>query len=354
MLRGSVIGAGAIAEHHLPWFATRDDVTLDAVVDASQAVARYAAERHQAAVATTDLDQALARLPDVVHVLTPPVTHPALVRAALEAGAHVVCEKPLALSAGEAEALLDLADANGLLLVENHNYRFNHDTQALCQAVADGVIGTVHDVEVRVALDVTNPAGRAGDPNLRSGVHDLPAGQVHDFLTHLTYLPLLVVPGLEVDDVWARLSNHHGGEGFAYDDLDAVVTGHTRAGAVHVRIRFDAMTRPDRFELEVRGSQGIAAVEFFQRRAWIRRNRPWAGPLGLVADQVVGAVDLGRDALGNLLAKLRGQSAYEGIGVLLDGLYDAVAGRGAVPVSRQDILDASRLIDRIVAAGTDR
>ncbi len=323
------------------------------MVDVSPALATYAAERHGGR-ATTSVDAALARRPDVVHVLTPPDTHPALVGQALDAGAHVVCEKPLAVDAAGTATLLAHADRVGRLLVENHNYRFNPPVQELCRAVADGELGTVREVEVRIALDVVDPAGRFGDPNLVSPVHRLPAGVVHDFLTHLTYLPLLLLPGATVEDVWCRLSNHRGGSLFRFDDLDAVILAATPAGPAHVRLRFDAMTRPEMLRVEARGTAGTCAVELFQRRVDRRVHRPWAGPLAPVIDQAAGAADLARDAAGNLLAKLRGRTAYEGIGVLLDRFYRAVAGGGPAPVSPDDILAAARLADRLVVAATER
>ena len=347
-----MVGAGAIAEHHLPWFATTRVAVLDSVVDTSTALATYAAERHGAPCATTDLDAALARRPDVVHVLTPPASHGALVVAALDAGAHVVCEKPLAVDAGAAAELLDHAERAGRLLVENHNYRFNRPVQRLAAAVAAGTLGPVHEVEVRIALDVVDPAGRFGDPNLTSPVHQLPAGVVHDFLAHLTYLPLLLVPDAEIDDVWCRLSNHRGGPAFRFDDLDAVVLAAAPDGPVHLRLRFDAMTRPELLSVEARGEAGTMAVELFQGRLERRLGREWAGPLAPVVDQAAGALALGRDTAANLVGKLRGRTAYEGIGLLLDRFYRAVATGGPAPVSADDILAAGRLGDRLIAAGS--
>src|SRR4030095_10619770 len=62
---------------------------------------------------------------DVVHVCTPNATHAAIARAALEAGKHVICEKPLATSSADAAALAALAAERGLVAAVPFVYRFH-------------------------------------------------------------------------------------------------------------------------------------------------------------------------------------------------------------------------------------
>src|SRR5262245_28124066 len=59
-----------------------------------------------------------------LHVLTPPNSHHALAKIALESGSHVFLEKPMCVSEGEADALLTLAHQTGLLLGVNHNFLY--------------------------------------------------------------------------------------------------------------------------------------------------------------------------------------------------------------------------------------
>lgn len=351
-LRSCIVGAGAIAEHHLRWFTTTDRATLDTVVDSSTALAVYAGERFSAANTTSDLTAALAREPDVVHVLTPPATHSTLVRQALDAGAHVVCEKPLALSADMVDDLLAHAERRGRLLIENHNYRFNREVQELRQLVAARTIGTIHEIEVRVNLHITAPGSRFADSNYRHPVHDLPAGAIHDFLPHMTYLPLVLAPKLTVDHVWARLSRLSDETMFRYDDLDAMLLGSTPSGPLRVRMRFDAVGHPEAFELRVHGSSGEASIELFQRRIEHRLARARARQLAPVMDQVAAGISLWRSAAINLIAKLQGRTPYEGIAELLEQTYRALVDGAQPPVTPTDIRSASRLADRIIGAAT--
>ena len=80
---------------------------------------------------------------DVVHVTTPNHLHHAQAKAALEAGKHVVCEKPLAMSSEESADLLETAERSGLVHAVNHNLRFYPLVQHLHGVVAGGGLGTV-------------------------------------------------------------------------------------------------------------------------------------------------------------------------------------------------------------------
>src|ERR1019366_148104 len=96
-LRAAVIGTGKVSEEHLRFLTADARVALAAVCDLSPSLARYAAQRFGAQRAFTNSTEMFAEArPDVVHVLTPPNTHAKLVREALNAGSHVIVEKPVA------------------------------------------------------------------------------------------------------------------------------------------------------------------------------------------------------------------------------------------------------------------
>src|SRR5436190_4533454 len=83
---------------------------------------------------------------EVVHVCAANDLHAALVRAALDAGKHVVCEKPLALDVATAEDLAARAESSGRLAVLGYGYRFHPMTVELVARAASGEIGAIHDV----------------------------------------------------------------------------------------------------------------------------------------------------------------------------------------------------------------
>lgn len=126
MLRTAIFGLGGAAERiHLP--ACRDVSGIDVVAacEPIDELRRRVADRFSIPHVYEDAETLLAeRKPDLVIVGTPPDSHHALCRAALEAGAHVLCEKPFTASLEEADDLLETARRVGRMLRVNNQYRY--------------------------------------------------------------------------------------------------------------------------------------------------------------------------------------------------------------------------------------
>lgn len=99
------------------------------------------AEKAGIARSFTDLGEALALRPKVVAISTPPHTHAELAHQALNAGAHVVCEKPFTLNLDEAVELAALAETKGLIGLLGHEFRYVESTALFGRLLDDGVIG---------------------------------------------------------------------------------------------------------------------------------------------------------------------------------------------------------------------
>jgi predicted dehydrogenase len=116
--------------------------------------------------------EALAADPgvDAVYVATPHPQHAAACLLCLEAGKHVLCEKPLTVNAAEARAVADCARDRGLLLVEGMWTRFIPATVALRELIAGGEIGEPHVVHADIGFASTpDPASRLYAPALAGG-----------------------------------------------------------------------------------------------------------------------------------------------------------------------------------------
>jgi predicted dehydrogenase len=95
---------------------------------------------------------------EAIAVATPTGTHAEIARACLDAGKHVLIEKPLAASAAEAEKLVGLASHNGLVLMTDHTYCYTPAVQRIRSAVADGTVGDLQYIDsVRVNLGLVQP-----------------------------------------------------------------------------------------------------------------------------------------------------------------------------------------------------
>ena len=358
-LKAAVVGTGGISHEHLSFLAGRtvagsvsDRVRLAAVCDLSPAAGRYAATTFGAGASYTDLAEMLAtEAPDVVHVLTPPSTHVPLATACLEAGADVLCEKPITANHSDLKNLLATAVGLDRQIMESHNYRFNHAIGEIRGATERGELGAVREIEIRIALPVTDPDGRFGDQNLPSPIHAMPAGVIHDFTTHFSYLLLHLAPDVTYRRVAAAWSRHGDNELFRYDDLDAVLIGDGPDGAVHARLRFDARSAPDTFSVTVRGSKGFAETDLFQPYLRVVKPRPGGSKLSPVVNHVISGASLVRSGVRNFGDKLLQHGPYEGLHRMLDQTYTALATGGELPVSSDDMLAASALVDELLSEG---
>ena len=140
-LRAGFVGGGFMAAvHSRAARAARAELAGGASSSASSG--RDAAER-LGLEAAFDTAEALIADPgiDVIHVCTPNSTHAPIARAALEAGKHVICEKPLATSSADAAALVDLAAERGLVAVVPFVYRFHPMAREARARIARGETG---------------------------------------------------------------------------------------------------------------------------------------------------------------------------------------------------------------------
>src|SRR3982074_1637460 len=139
----AVVGTGFIGAVHVDALR-RLGVQVHGVVGSTST---RAAERARAAVIPPPYESMEAMLADkrvdVVHITSPNHLHHAHAKAALTAGKHVVCEKPLAMTSAESAELLRLAESSGLVHAVNFNIRFYPLCQHLRQLVREGGLGDV-------------------------------------------------------------------------------------------------------------------------------------------------------------------------------------------------------------------
>lgn len=139
---------GAARRIHLPAIAAVEELELVGAADSSQE-AREAGKRRKIPVLVPDVATLLERTrPDLVVVATPPALHFDHAKAALEAGAHVLCEKPFVPTLAEADQLIALASAKGRLLAVNNQYRFMRIYSDARRRIASGELGELYQAQV--------------------------------------------------------------------------------------------------------------------------------------------------------------------------------------------------------------
>lgn len=143
-LRVGVIGLG-MGRHHLMEYVKHPRVEVAAIADPdSERLEGVGGEFAVPARYTTAGEMLAKEALDVVSVAVPNKFHKELTVAALEAGCHVLCEKPMAMSAGEAREMLAASRRTGRRLMINFSFRFTEQSYALKKQVDSGVLGDIY------------------------------------------------------------------------------------------------------------------------------------------------------------------------------------------------------------------
>jgi predicted dehydrogenase len=169
--RIGLIGLGGVASAHLAAFRTLDEVEIVSVCDIAQTLAETTA-REFGARAYTDYRRLVADGGvDLVLVLTPASTHRVIVEAVAAAGLHVFCEKPLAVTLADGEAMVAACDRAGVKLFYGSCYRFLPAIATARALIAEGAIGKI----VLMKEQLVGGAGLTGYREL-GPVHYPPGG----------------------------------------------------------------------------------------------------------------------------------------------------------------------------------
>jgi predicted dehydrogenase len=194
--RGALIGFGQVAEKaHAPALRQTPDLEIAAVVDAS-AQRRNAAAGQFPDIKTYDsLETLLAaeKNIDFVDIATPPSAHGAQVLAALKAGLHVLCEKPVSLDLEQFASIKRESAAADLAVWTMHNWAFSPQWRKILSLVDGGELGALRHVELHVLR--TRPAAAAQANNWRSDAAVAGGGILVDHGWHNFYLLHRVLKG---------------------------------------------------------------------------------------------------------------------------------------------------------------
>jgi predicted dehydrogenase len=339
-VKAALIGAGQIAKQHLACLKTLPGVELAAICDLSPASAEAAAERYGVRSWFTDHRVMLEKTrPDVVHVATPPTAHfrPAL--DSLDAGAHVIVEKPATPAFEQLETLVERAKDSGRHFVEDYNYLFNPAPQEILRRLESGEFGPVTHVEAFICLDILGPDGFA-DPNSPHPALNLPGGAIADFLPHLASLAHLFVGGCQsAETVWTKRK----ASVLPYDEFRALVNAE-RGTAV---LGFSASSQPDAFWLRVYGERMQAAANLWETRLTFDGPRSVPKPLRPFFSGLEEGKTIRRAAVATLLRKFKGPGVYEGLWDLLARTYRALGDGSAPPVTTKQVLEINQMVEAL-------
>ena len=183
-LRIGVIGGGGIAQsaHIANYKKYADEVKLVAIADVNETIVRQNRENHGFQYGFADYNEMLSQVElDAVSVCTPNKFHAPAAIAALNAGCHVLCEKPPAMTSAEARLMEEAAAKAGKILAYGFNHRYTAEAQMLKRFVDAGELGSIYAGRVTAMRRsgipgwgvFTNKELQGGGPLIDIGVHML-------------------------------------------------------------------------------------------------------------------------------------------------------------------------------------
>jgi predicted dehydrogenase len=244
LLRVGVIGYGlGGAAFHAPVIAATEGLAVTAIVTSNAERAAAARARFPDTAVVPDADElwAMADRLDAVVVTTPNRTHIPLAMAGLEAGLHVVVDKPLAPSVADARRLLDTARRQGRVLSVYQNRRWDGDFLTLLRLIADGELGDVYRFESRLERwrPVPKPGWRQDPAPEEAG------GLLYDLGSHLIDQALVLFG--PVRHVYAELDCRR--PGAAVDDDTFLALTHESGVRSHLWTSAVVAARAPRFRV---------------------------------------------------------------------------------------------------------
>lgn len=322
-LSSIIVGAGLMGRWHAE-YATRAGGHVVAVVDenftrASALAAKYGAQAYQSNDAGW-LDRAAS---GVAHVCTPAATHVPVVLSALDAGAHVVCEKPLAANVADTTELLDRAESCGRALVGVHQFPFqvgfNHAVRRLSE------LGRLS--QVRFTAYTAGADGVVG-VNRRHILEEI--------LPHP--ISLFARLGFDLDLCWDL-------QVCGDDTLEMAAT----VDRTRLVIDLSTTARPPVNELRLIGSEATSVVDLYHGYSYQERGR--GGRSGkLLAPFVQGSRRIAAASVNLARRSLDREPAFPGLLRLLRLTYGALSAGEIPSLERRELLASARIIESVRAA----
>lgn len=273
-LKIGVIGVGSISNEHINAYLKNPDVELYAFCDIRESQLKLMAEKYGVTRTYTDMNEMLAlKELDAVSVCTWNSAHADASIAALNAGKHVLCEKPMSVSAEIAEKMKEAAEKNGKLLMIGFVRRHGNDCAILKDFIANDYFGDIYYTKAQYIRRNGNPGGWFGDKS-RSGGGPLIDLGVHviDLVRYLLGNPdPTSIYGVtfkklgnrnELKDRKGYVSSSADGEEICdVEDMVSALIRFDNGAVLDVEASFSLNTKKDIGKIELFGTKGGAKLE---------------------------------------------------------------------------------------------
>lgn len=345
----AILGCGMISDTHIKEIKKIPDADLVSVCDQEYMMAQQLAERHGIPYFYTDLMEMIAkRKPDVVHVLTPPTTHFKICQSILEAGCHVLVEKPFTLNYDEAHQVIKCAIKNNKKLTVNHFHNFSPPALKVKQLLAEGVIGEVIHLESFYSYNMESPALSALRREGNSWLYSLPGGVFQNNISHLIYKIVELMPN---GDIQAHALGYTyqgqtmpGSDNTFSDELRVMMTN----GKISAYATFSSNIIPFRQFLIIYGEKQTILADYETRTVILWPKNGWPGPFGKLSAPMMLSGRYCSEGIKNIIKFAKfDYHFYAGMHTLLKRFYGCIQNQEPLPIQYDEILRIALVMDII-------
>ncbi len=253
-IRWGIVGCGHIAQRFAQALAKSHHGVLTVVASRDATKAKSFAKEFTNVIGVGSYDELYARNDvDVVYIATPHPFHKECVVAAAQAKKHILCEKPFAMNASEAQGMFDAVAFAGVFCMEAFMYRCHPQTYELIQLVTSGRLGEIRLIQAEFAF------ARPYDPSHRLFAPELGGGAILDLGCYCTSMARLIA-GASVNNAFLEPTVFEGAGVLAEGGVDEYAIASLRFGdsllanlVCGLRLQMGTLLR-------VYGSEGMVSV----------------------------------------------------------------------------------------------
>ncbi len=336
-MRVGIIGCGMMSEGHIHHIRRITGVEIVGVCDTDKERAQEISHRFGIRHIYRDaVDMLKERHPDVVHILTPPDTHKELSIQAMEAGCHVLVEKPMALNVKEADEMIAASRHYRVTLGICHNHLFDPAVLEAKELVARGAIGRVIAVET-----FWMPYLAGNRYRTTQWIYELPGGIFHEVAPHPVYLQMEFLKTLRVV---SALSKKTGSDlPTPSDELRVLLDGESGQGSLSISV----CANPYLVFLNIYGTDMSIHVDIINNTL-VKFKRSGLGKISKALVNIDHSLQLLSKTITNTIGTLQGRRT-PGHAILIEKFYESLRKGTDPPVTGEDGRAAVAVLDQIWA-----
>ena len=249
-----VVGLGSIGRRHARLLAARGDVAVEWCETSPEALTLARKDCGEPAAIHKLFSEAIASRPAMMVIATPHTAHATQSIAALEAGIHVLCEKPLSDTLADGRAMVDAAAKARAVFTVGFHLHFHPAVKRMCELVRGGELGSIHHVHALVGTYGTLQNSKSNYQKTLFGALFMDYAHQPDLFHHIL--------GRVPHGVYAA-----GGQGGSLPlqsnpNFAAIVCDYSDALITTIHLNY--LQSPDRHEYEIIGDRGWISVDMFR------------------------------------------------------------------------------------------